>query len=288
MAIERMTVIGLGNMGGSVALAVHRNPAADVEVVGYVRNEEAGREALRLDVVDRLSFDLADAVHDADLVVLAPPVSAMESVMRHINPYLAKGAVVTDVGSTKVEVNAWGRQLIGHPAVFIGGHPMAGSAGSGLAGANGEVFRNTVFCVVGEADTPKAASEALLQLVQWIGATPLLMTAQQHDDYVAHVSHLPMLLASALVTSVSTHEDWDVMSRLAALGFREMTRSAAGSSEVRHSICRTNKAAIVASIDRFVGTLQQYRQHIVQDDEQLLRLFQDARAARRDWVNRRN
>ncbi len=86
MAIERMTVIGLGNMGGSVALAVHRNPAADVEVVGYVRNEEAGREALRLDVVDRLSFDLADAVHDADLVVLATPVSAMESVMRHINP----------------------------------------------------------------------------------------------------------------------------------------------------------------------------------------------------------
>ena len=287
MAIERMTIIGLGNIGGSVALAVHNNPTADVEVVACVRNEETGREALRLGAVDRVSHDLADAVHDADLVVLATPVSAMQAVMRQINPHLARGAVVTDVGSTKVEVNAWGRQLIGPHAIFVGGHPMAGSAGSGLAGANGDVFKETVFCVVGEADTPQAPIEAVLQLVQWLGATPLLMTAQQHDDYVAQVSHLPMLLASALVTSAATHEDWDIMSQLAALGFREMTRSAAGSAEVRRSVCSTNKAAIVASIDRFIGTLQQYLQHILQDDEQLLRLFQDARSARHDWVARR-
>jgi prephenate dehydrogenase len=287
MTIKRITVIGLGNIGGSVALAVSNNPAADVEVVAYVRNQETGDEALRLGAADRVSNDLAEAVRDADLVVLATPVAAMEAVMQQINPHLAPGAVVTDVGSTKVDVNAWGRQSIGPGAVFVGGHPMAGSAASGLAGANGDMFKDTVFCVVGEADTPPAALDVVLQCVQWLGATPLSMTAQQHDDYVAQVSHLPMLLASMLVTSAASHEDWDTMSQLAALGFREMTRMAAGSAEVRRSICSTNKQAIAASIDRFIGTLQQYRQHIMQDDEQLLQLFQDARSARREWMERR-
>ncbi|MCB1676139.1 MAG: prephenate dehydrogenase/arogenate dehydrogenase family protein [Halioglobus sp.] len=287
MAITRMTIIGLGNIGGSMALAVRNNPAADVDVTAYVRRADAGREALRLGAADRISDDLADAVRGADLVVLATPVSAMQTVMRLINPHLATGAVVTDVGSTKVDVNAWGRELIGPQAIFVGGHPMAGSAGSGLAGANGDVFRETVYCVAAEPGTPEPAIDAVRQLVRWIGAAPLLLSAQQHDDCVAQVSHLPMLVASALVTAAATHPDWDTMSRLAALGFREMTRSAAGSSEVRRSVCSTNKAAIAASIDRFIDTLQQYRQHILRDDEQLLGLFQDARAARRDWVARR-
>ncbi len=287
MSIKRITIIGLGNIGSSVALAVSNNDAADVEVSGYARNEETGREAVRLGVVQRFCDNLAEAVFDADLVVLVTPVAAMENLMRQINPHLAPGAVVADVGSTKVDVNKWGKEIIGPEATFIGGHPMAGSAASGIAGANGDMFRDTVFCVVPERDTSPAACAALEQLVQWIGARPIQMSAQQHDQYVASVSHLPMVLASMLVTSATSHQDWDVMSQLAALGFREMTRMAAGSAEVRRSICSTNKQAIADSIDRFVSTLQDYRQHILQDDEELLALFRDAGAARRRWLETR-
>jgi prephenate dehydrogenase len=287
MTIERISIIGLGNIGSSLALAVCSNEAADVEVRGYARNGETGREALRLGVVQQVYDNLAEAVIGADLVVLATPVATMENLMRQINPHLAPGAVVADVGSTKVDVNKWGKEIIGPEATFIGGHPMAGSAASGIAGANGDMFRDTVFCVVPERDTSPAACAALEQLVQWIGARPIQMSAQHHDQYVASVSHLPMLLASILVTSATSHQDWDVMSQLAALGFREMTRMAAGSAEVRRSICSTNKQAIVDSIDRFVSTLQGYRQHILQDDKELLALFEEARADRRSWMETR-
>lgn len=287
MTIKRMAVIGLGNIGGSIALAVCGNETADVEVVGYARNADIASEATRIGAVDHASSDLAEVLAGADLVVLATPVAAMEQVMQEINPLLARGTVVTDVGSTKVDVNAWGRRHIGPDAVFIGGHPMAGSAATGIAGANGEMFKDTVFCVVQEPETPAHATAALEQLVAWIGARPVMMAAQQHDQYVADVSHLPMLLASMLVSSATGNENWEVMSQLAALGFREMTRMAAGSAEVRRSICSTNKQAIAGSIDRFIETLQDYREHILQDDEQLLPLFEDARAARRQWIEKR-
>lgn len=287
MAIRRITVIGLGNIGSSLALAVCSNQAAGVEVTGYVRNPETGVEALRLGVVHRIADNLADAVAGADLVVLASPVAAMEDLMQQINPHLAEGAVVTDVGSTKVEVNGWGRRLIGPGATFVGGHPMAGSAAVGIAGANAGLFRDTVFCVVPHSDASREACQAVEQLVDWIGASPLQMSAQQHDHYVASVSHLPMLLASVLVTSAHSHPDWPQMSQLAALGFREMTRTAAGSPEVRRSVCSTNRQAIAESIDHFIETLKDYRQHIVEDDEQLLALFEDAREARRSWVAQR-
>lgn len=287
MSIKRMAVIGLGNIGGSIALAVCGNEAAELEVVGYARNEDTASEAMRIGAVDRVSGDLAEVLAGAELVVLATPVAAMEQVMQEINPLLASGAVVTDVGSTKVDVNAWGRKYIGPEAIFVGGHPMAGSAAAGIAGANGDMFKDTVFCVVQEPDTPAHATTALEQLVAWIGARPAIMTAQQHDQYVADVSHLPMLLASMLVSSASSNENWDVMSQLAALGFREMTRMAAGSPEVRRSICSTNKLAIAGSIDRFIDTLQDYREHILQDDEQLLSLLQDARTSRRQWMEKR-
>jgi len=287
MTIKRITIIGLGNIGSSVALAVCNNDAADVEVWGYARNEETRQEALQLGVVQRVCDNLAEAVSGADLVVLATPVAAMENLMRQVNPCLAPGAVVTDVGSTKVDVNNWGKNTIGPEATFIGGHPMAGSAAVGIAGANGEMFKETVFCVVPGRDTPVAACAVVEQLVEWIGARPIRMTAQQHDHYVASVSHLPMLLASMLVTSAVGHEDWAVMSQLAAQGFREMTRMAAGSAEVRRSICTTNKQAIADSIDSFVHTLQDYRKHILLGDEELLELFEGARDDRRSWMETR-
>lgn len=287
MSIKRITIIGLGNIGCSLALAVSNNDAADVEVCGYVRNGETGREAMRLGIVQRFCDNLAEAVSGADLVVLATPVTAMEELMRQINPHLAAGAVVTDVGSTKVEVNNWGENTIGPEATFVGGHPMAGSAAAGIAGANGELFKDTVFCVVPGRETPAAACAAVEQLVEWMGARPIRMTAQQHDHCVASVSHLPMLLASMLVTSATGHPDWDVMSQLAALGFREMTRMAAGSAEVRRSICTTNKQAIADSIDSFVDTLQDYRKHILLGDEQLLERFEGARQDRRSWMEKR-
>lgn len=287
MKLQRITIIGIGNIGGSLALALRANEQATIEVVGYVRRKEAVEEALRLATVDRVTTNLVEAVQDSDLVVLATPVAAMQQTLSAINPHLADNAVVTDVGSTKVDVMEWGASSIGPGASFVGGHPMAGSAAAGIDGANAKLFRDTVFCIVRENGTPDKAVATLGQLVSWIGAKPVYMSAAEHDHYVAAVSHLPMLLSSALVSYAAGGEDWGSMSQLAAMGFREMTRMAAGSAEVRRSICSTNKNAIVNSLEGFIAMLEDYRECILADDHKILDKFEDARLSRKDWIARR-
>jgi len=287
MAEKRISIIGLGLIGGSLAMALKRCVACDMEIVGYARRAETGQEALRLGAVDRVVDNLHDAVEGAAIVVLTTPVVAMQKLFKEIRGHLAPGAIVTDVGSTKVDVQRWAKLHLGPNVTFIGGHPMAGSAAAGMGGAKPDLFDDTVFCVVVEEATPQPARAALERLVEWIGARPLVMTAEQHDQYVAGVSHLPVVLASALVTAAATHEQWPSMSQLAAQGFREMTRMAAGSAEVRRSLCSTNQQAIAEWIDRYIEVLRDYRTHILHDDSALLDLFEQARLARRQWVETR-
>jgi len=287
MMDKRISIIGLGMIGGSLAMALKRCAACDMEIVGYARRVETAQEALRLGAVDRVVDTLRDAVEGAAIVVLTTPVVAMQELFKEIRKHLAPGTIVTDVGSTKVDVQRWAKLHLGPNVTFIGGHPMAGSAAAGIGGAKPDLFDDTVFCVVVEEATPEPARAALKQLVEWIGARPLVMTAEQHDQYVAGVSHLPVVLASALVTAAATHEQWPSMSQLAAQGFREMTRMAAGSAEVRRSLCSTNQQAIADWIDRYIQILHDYRTHILQDDSGLLDLFENARLARRHWVETR-
>jgi prephenate dehydrogenase len=287
MALRNITIIGLGNIGGSLALALKNNGRAELEITGFSRSSEKAKEALQRNIVNKVANNLTDAVVEADMVIVSTPVSAMEGIFQQIGNHLKPGAVVADVGSTKIEVCKWGNRYINPGASFIGGHPMAGSAAVGIGGANGELFLDSVFCIVTDEDTPDYARQALEQLVDWIGARPLQMTALQHDHYVASVSHLPMLLASALVSTAVEHAEWETMSELAAQGFREMTRMAAGSAEVRRSICRTNKQPIIKSIDRLINTLSTYKELIINDDEDLLALFDDAGSARKKWIAKR-
>jgi prephenate dehydrogenase len=287
VSIREISIIGLGVIGGSLGLALRRSERCECEVVGFARSADTRAEALRLGAVDRVCESLVDSVSSADMVVLATPVRTMEEIFRQISDRLKPGAIVTDVGSTKADVARWARRYLRDKNLFVGGHPMAGSAATGISGARADLFEATVFCVVRDEETPVEASQALEQLVGWIGATPLVMTAAQHDQYVAGVSHLPVIVASALVTAAATHDEWDRMSQLAAQGFREMTRMAAGSSEVRHSLCSTNQKAITEWIERFIAVLKDYREHILRDDEALLDLFRDARQARRNWIQNR-
>ena len=287
MTIKQISVIGLGVIGGSLAKALTENSECEAELVGFARSEKTRQLALELGVVNRVADNLVDAVCSADVIVLAIPVTSMEALLIEIADKLKPGAIVTDVGSTKVDVDRWARQYLPSSVTFIGGHPMAGSAAAGIEGVNSELFKGTLFCVIEEAGTTKAAKEMLEQLITWLGATPITMTAQQHDQHVAGVSHLPVVLSSALVTALAGHEQWQDMSKLAAQGFREMSRIAAGSSEVRQALCRTNQQEIATWINRYIDVLSCYRDYILEDDDRLLTLFESARLARREWTAER-
>ncbi len=295
--MQTIAIIGLGLIGGSLGLAL-RQAADEVggphySVIGYDSDAQRLRQAEQRGAVDQASEYLAEAVRDAQIVMLATPVLAMRGVLAEIAPHLRAGAIVTDTASTKAAVLGWARKLLPAGARFIGGHPMAGSTGS-LEEARPDLFKDAAYCLV----TGKAADAGLsvdaeaLQiihdLIAVLGARPLLLDAETHDRCVAAISHLPFLTSIALVETVAESAERDLMRQLASSGFRDATRLAAGDPAMYQSIVLTNRAAITAWLDRYIEQLQAIRQRLQsaqeRGDEGLLALFRDAQRHRKEII----
>lgn len=280
-----VTIVGLGLIGGSLGLAL-RQARPDVTVTGWDRNEAVALAALDCGAIDRAVPTLAEAVADSAVVVLATPVLAVRAIFEAIAPHLPPGVLVTDVASTKADVLAWAGALLPASAVFIGGHPMAGSEQHGIASARADLLRGAVYCVVPPADTPPAALDRLCALVAAIGARPLLLTPELHDSCVAAISHLPFLLATALVQLTASDGRWPELAQVAATGYRDMTRLASGDPTMHRDICLTNAAAIQPWLRGMARLLDDMADHL-DDPAYLEPLFSDAQQRRGDWLERR-
>lgn len=281
-----ITVVGLGLIGGSIGLALADEPG--VRRIGVDRSPDACKKALAVGAVDAVTHDVAESVRDADLVVLAVPVGAMEHVVRAAAPALKPGAVVTDVGSTKAELCRRLPRLLPAHASFVGGHPLAGSERSGIDAADPYLFANAVYVL-----TPVSDDNAALQKVRWLvqalGAHPLEMDPEHHDVIVASVSHLPHLAAAALILAVADAAAKDEQTwRLAAGGLRDTTRVASGDPALWLDICLTNQKPIVAALRRLEHRLAQLRAALeTNDGEALIAQLAAARAARAHLPDRR-
>lgn len=279
--LDRVLIIGLGLIGGSFAKALKIRSCVG-EIVGADRNEDECRLGLELGVIDRVAADLEAEVSAADLVVLAVPVKAMESVLEQIRPWLRLRTLVTDVGSTKGNLVAAARRLFGQlPPTFIPGHPIAGAEKSGVRAADADLFERHKVILTPLPETDPNATLELARLWQAVGAEVLQMEVERHDEVLAATSHLPHLLAFSLVDTLAREEENLDIFRYAAGGFRDFTRIAASDPTMWHDICIANRTAVLAQIDRYTTGLGRLREAVDTSDSQaMLGIFTRAKAAR--------
>jgi len=281
---SRILVIGLGLIGGSFARAARRLPKVD-QVVGFDLNREECELGVALEVIDSVADDLQAEVRQADLVMLAVPVKAIEHVLAQIAPWLKETALITDVGSTKVNVIEAAQRIWSEvPAGFIPGHPIAGAEKSGVAASDAELFMQRKVILTPLATTPDDARLTLARLWQSMGAEVLQMEPKRHDEVLAATSHLPHLLAFSLADTLAAEAESTDIFRYAAGGFRDFTRIAASDPTMWHDVCFANREPILAQIDRFTEGLAQLRAAVdAGDSQRLTGIFTRARASREQF-----
>lgn len=280
---NKLVIFGVGLIGGSAALAL-RNAGAARQIIGVGRHNDALSEAIRLGVVDA-AMSAADAVKDADIILLAIPVGQMPDVMVTIAPHLGSQSIITDAGSTKNDVIAVARASLGaYFPQFVPAHPIAGAEKSGVAAARADLFlgKNTVLTPLEE--TNPQALEKVRQFWQACGSNVECMTPELHEAVFAAVSHLPHLLAFALVDELARRTNAEQLFGFAAGGFRDFSRIAASSPEVWRDICLANREAILAELDAYQAQLTKLQQMVDHSDRASLEaMFTNARHARSAW-----
>ena len=282
---ERVAVIGVGLIGGSFALALKAAGACG-HVVGVGRGAENLRAALARGAIDSVAPDPAAAARGADLVLIATPVAQFERVFASLAPAIGPKAVVTDAGSTKLDVIAAARAGLGAKiGQFVPAHPIAGGEDSGAGAADAGLFRDkrVVLSPLAENDSVDVASVE----TAWraCGARVFRMSAQEHDAVFAAVSHLPHLLAYALVHEIAERTNAAQLFGYAASGFRDFTRIASSHPEMWRDICVANRDALLTELDRYLAKLGQVRERLSENDGAALeRIFGEARAARSRWL----
>jgi prephenate dehydrogenase len=279
---DSVCIVGVGLIGGSFGMAVRERGLAR-QVVGAVRREETINLAFQRGAVDNATTDLAEAARGSDLLFLAPPVGQMVDMCKKLASVVRADAIVTDAGSTKAAFVDQCASAFGQKAYFVGGHPMAGSERTGVEAARADLFEGAIWVLTPTAGTPPPVVNQLVELVEALGATPLLLDAHIHDALLAVTSHLPHITAAGLVHIFAKSRDKsDVAQQLIASGWRDSTRIAAGSSDMWRDICLANGPAITKSLDEFIEELQDLRNMIQeQNGEDLHDWFERASVVRR-------
>ncbi len=281
MLFERVAVIGVGLIGGSFALAL-KQAGACAHVVGVGRNPANTQLALERGVVDSIERDAAAAARGADLVLVAAPVAQFPEILQQLK---STKAIVTDAGSTKRDVIAAARKALGKGiAQFIPAHPIAGAEKSGAGAASAGLFQGKRVVLTPLEENSKEDISSVEQAWKACGARISRMSAEEHDSVLAAVSHLPHLLAFALVHEVAQRENSAQLFSFAAGGFRDFTRIASSHPEMWRDICLANRDRLLLELASFENKLEKIR-HLLADGPALEKLFAEARAAREKWLN---
>lgn len=279
--INRLALIGVGLIGGSLARAL-RDAGHVREVVGYGRGLANLQRAVELGVADRIETSLSAAVRDADMVVLATPVGSMAEILSAIAPYLAKQAVVTDVGSVKGTIAAAARAALGAKlSGFVPGHPIAGTERTGVEASFSSLFVGRRVVLTPLPETSTEAVTRVRTMWQAAGADVVSMSVEHHDIVLAATSHLPHLLAYALVDMLARLDDSREIFSFAAGGFRDFTRIASSDPVMWRDISLANRAAITDMLKKYRAEVDSLITAVAAGDgEKLQSLFARAKVAR--------
>lgn len=286
MRWNKITLVGVGLLGGSLGLALRRRKLAK-EIAGYVRREASIKDCERAKATDYATTDLLAAVSGADLIVLCTPLAQMKSLVKQMLPALKRGAIVTDVGSVKGSVVKDVEALVHKAgAHFVGSHPMAGGEKQGVLASRADLFECAICVVTPTRKTNPAALRKVGALWKDVGARLLRTSPDEHDVLVSRSSHLPHLVAAMLVNLVLDPKLPKEQAKLCATGFRDTTRIASGSPEMWRDILLANRAALRVTLDQFVRELQHVQALLRKKRKnagQIQNLFETAKQRRDNW-----
>lgn len=281
---NKIVIFGVGLIGGSFALALKKSGAVQ-QVVGIGRTSASLERAKELGIIDVASASIAEALCDADLILIAAPVAQTEAILVAIEPYLHPRTIITDAGSTKTDVVAAARRALGGKiGQFVPGHPIAGRELNGPEAAIPDLYigKKTVLTALPE-NTPDDIAQ-VTKAWQQCGAIIHHLSPEEHDRVFASVSHLPHLLAYALVDDIAKKPHADLLFQYAASGFRDFTRIAGSSPEMWRDISLANQTALLVELDAYMAQLTSLRSALADGDGGALEaVYTNAQSARQNW-----
>ncbi|MDB6125030.1 MAG: Prephenate dehydrogenase [Pedosphaera sp.] len=286
---QKVTLVGVGLLGGSLGLAIKQRRLAS-KVDGYVRRTASIAECEKMGVVDHATRELDRAIKDADLIVLCTPLGKMREITEQMLPSLKPGAIVTDVGSVKESVVAELEPLIaGAGAHFIGSHPMAGGEKMGVTASRADLFTNAICVITPTANSNKEAVLNLEEFWKAVGSRPIKLAPSVHDDLVSRSSHLPHVVAAELANYVLSPANPKEQALVCANGFRDTTRIASGSPEMWRDIAMANGKNLSRVLGVFIEDLQEFQLALEKGDVKAIEEFFEKAKQRRDqWCGQGN
>ncbi len=295
MSKPRITIVGLGFIGGSIGLALHQ-AEADFEIVGHDRERGAANQAKKIGAVDKTDWNLVSACEDADLIVIAIPVGGIKDTLAAIGPYLKPGCLITDTASIKSPVVEWAEEILPKEVNFVGGDPIVSDAGTtaidsssgGVDAASADIFSGAVYCLTPAAGAAPDAVRLASDFVYLLGAKPYFLDPLEHDGLMAGVDHLPFVLSAALLGVATESASWREMRKLAGGAFENSTRFVSADPTTYRDACLVNRENIARWIDACSGKLVELKETILAGDaEELERVFEEAMIARQRWLKAR-
>ena len=284
MHFGKVLIFGVGLIGASFARGLKAARAAD-EIVGFGRTPKSLKAAYDLGIIDEVGINPGADVREADLILVATPVGQMPEIFQRIAPYLGPQTIVTDAGSTKSDVVEAARAAFGNKIhQFVPGHPIAGAETSGAAASKADLYHGRKVVLTPLLENAVEDIEKVKRAWELCGADVRILDAETHDRVFAAVSHLPHLLAYALVDEFARRPNADQLFDYAAAGFRDFTRIAGSHPEMWRDISLANRTALLAELDRYGAALMRLRQALVNSDgEALASIYANARDARQNW-----
>jgi prephenate dehydrogenase len=303
MKKPRITIVGLGFIGGSIGLALHQ-AEADFEVVGHDRERAAANQARKMGAVDKTDWNLISACEGADLIVMAIPVGGIKDTLTAIGSYLKPGCLITDTASIKSPILEWAEEILPEEVNFVGGDPIVPSTGSGHRGTAGttgdalssggidaaraDLFSGALYCLTPAAGAAADAVRLASDFVYLLGAEPYFLDPLEHDGLMAGVDHLPFVLSAALLGITTESPSWREMRKLAGGAFENATRFVSADPTTYRDACLVNRENIVRWIDGCSGKLGELKETILAGDaEELAQVFEEAMIARQRWLRAR-
>lgn len=279
---QQITLVGVGLLGGSLGLAIKKRRLAS-RVIGFVRRQSSVAECEQAGACDKAELDPKAAADGSDFIIFCTPLAQMRELAERMLPAIKRDAVITDVGSVKGGVVAELEPLFAKAgAHFVGSHPMAGAEKTGVGAANAELFHKAVCAVTPTAATNASALGRVEEFWRSVGALPIRMSAEKHDDLVSRSSHLPHVVAAELANYVLSPVHPKEQAMLCANGFRDTTRIASGSPEMWRDICLANRVNLARVLGVFIEDLQEFQIALTNGDAKAVQEFFSKAKERRD------
>ena len=279
---KRVAIIGLGLIGNSIGLALHKANAAQ-QIVGYDSNKHQAHDARKSGAIDQSYSSLADAIRGSEFIILTIPINSMRSCFQDIATIASSGTVITDVASTKAQVISWAEEYLPISVFFVGGHPIINKDIFEDRLASAALFKNCVYCLTPTKRTSSAALDTVMKLIEILDAQVRFLEPAEHDGLVAGVNHMPFVISAILLNTVVGSPSWVDAALVAEKSMYDMTRLSSYYPEAYRDICLTNSEALSRWLGEYISELSTFRDQLMLHDSNLIQTFNKSKELREQW-----